>query len=379
MVQDFKELLRKYKERACTMEELARFRSFFTQRKDESLIKNTFHKELESFVPSRKESSGLDSKRIFEKIQLKINESPPQVVLSPINGKHTPVFLQILKIATVVIPVFLLGGILSYFIFTSRLQPEKVTFTEVRSPFGARSEVVLPDGSTVWLNAGSRIKYRSDFNKDNREIQLSGEGYFKVTPNEELFFNVITGDLSIQVLGTEFNVKSYDDESIIETTLVEGKIAIQQGRKHKGSIYLKPNQKAVYVKNNNLLTVKDLKVVREAKPEALQLKKGIIYIAEKVDPEPIIAWKENRMILKGEELGNLVIKLQRKFDVMFIFGSNTLNKFRFTGTIENETLTQVLDVIKLSAPIEYKLQGRTVLIIENKKMSEKFLNHLKKK
>jgi len=109
MVQDFKELLRKYKERACTLEELALFRSFFTQRKDESLIKETFHQELENFVPSRKESSGLDSKGIFEKIQLKINDCPPKVALSPINGKQTPVFLQILKIATVVIPVFLLG------------------------------------------------------------------------------------------------------------------------------------------------------------------------------------------------------------------------------------------------------------------------------
>jgi len=215
---------------------------------------------------------------------------------------------------------------------------------------------VLPDGSTVWLNAGSRIKYRNDFNKNNREIQLSGEGYFKVTRNADLPFRVIAGDLSIMAIGTEFNVKSYDDEDIIETTLVEGKIAIHQDQKQKKSIYLEPHQKAIYMKYDKNLTVTDMRLVVENKHEELKLKKGIIYIAEKIDPEPTVAWKENRLIIKGEELNSLAIKLERKYDVKFVFGSESLKQFRFTGTLENETLTQVLDVIKLSAPIEYKLQ-----------------------
>ena len=217
------------------------------------------------------------------------------------------------------------------------------------------------------------------FNRDNREIQLNGEAYFKVAKNADLPFDVKTGDLSIQALGTEFNVKSYDDEDIIETTLVEGKIAIHQGRKQKGSIYLEPHQQALYVKNNKNLTVRDMKAVKEAKPEVLKFRKGIMYIAEKIDPQPIVAWKDNRLILKGEELSSLVIKLERKYDVKFIFGSEKLKLFRFTGTLENETLTQVMDVIKLSAPLGYKLQGKTVLIFENKQMTEQFNNHLKKK
>jgi transmembrane sensor len=258
-------------------------------------------------------------------------------------------------------------------------KPEKITYTEIKAPFGARTEIVLPDGSTVWLNAGSKIKYMSVFNKDNREIQLSGEGYFKVTKNADLPFDVKTGDLSIQALGTEFNVKSYDDEDIIETTLVEGKIAIYQDRKQKGSVYLEPHQQALYVKFNKNLTVRDLEAVKEAKPDVLTFRKGIMYIAEKIDPVPIVAWKDNRLILKGEELSDLVIKLERKYDVKFVFASEKLKQFRFTGTLENETLTQVLDVIKLSSPIAYTLQGKTVLFFENKHMTEQFNNHLKKK
>jgi len=309
---------------------------------------------------------------------LKINESSQPEVYSQPATRGRSIHLQILKVAAVLILAILLGGISSYFIFGIKQDKDIIAYNEIRTPFGARSEIVLPDGSTVWLNAGSSIKYMNVFNKVNRDVQLTGEGYFKVAKNAALPFNVKTADLRIQAVGTEFNVKSYDDEGIIETTLVEGKIAIHRNRRLKESIYLEPNQKAVYVKNNKRLTVEDLKAVKETKPEVLKLKKGIMYVADKIDPAPIVAWKENRLILKGEELNNLLIKLERKYDVKFIFESESLKRFRFTGTLENETLTQVLDVIKLSAPIEYKLQGRTVLISENKQMTEKFSNHLKK-
>ena len=378
MLQDLKELLRKYKEKACSLEELDRLRSYFSERNHESLIKKSLYKEIEDFVPSRQKASGPDFQRIFANIESNITESSPSEMETQIDEKRKPVYLQILKIAAIVIPFFLLGGIFSYFIMANRPEPENITYTEIRAPFGARTEIVLPDGSTVWLNAGSKIKYMNVFNRDNREIQLSGEAYFKVAKNSDLPFDVKAGDLSIQALGTEFNVKSYDDEDIIETTLVEGKIAIHQGPKQR-NIYLEPHQQAFYVKYNKNLTVKDLRIVREAKPEVLNSRKDIIYIAEKIDPVPIVAWKENRLILKGEELSNLVIKLERKYDVKFIFGSERLKEFRFSGTLENETLTQVLDVIKLSAPLEYKLQGKTVLIFENKQRTEKFNNHMKKK
>ncbi len=379
MLQDLKELLWKFKQKTITSEELAQLTSYFINRNNGSLIRKNLFQELEDFVPSRQAGPEPDLNRVFQKIQSVIAEStsselPTQLVLKP-----RPVFLKVLKIAAIVIPFFLLGGILTYFITQNRLEPVNITYTEIRAPFGARTEIVLPDGSTVWLNAGSRIKYMNVFNKDNREIQLHGEAYFKVAKNTDLPFDVKTGDLSIQALGTEFNVKSYDDEDIIETTLVEGKISIQQAQKKRGAVYLEPHQQAVYVKYNKNLSVKDMNAVKEVKPEVLTHRKGIIYIAEKIDPEPIVAWKENRLILKGEELTNLAIKLERKYDVKFMFGSEKLKQFRFTGTLENETITQVLDVIKLSAPLDYKLQGKTVMIFENKKMTERFNYHLKKK
>jgi ferric-dicitrate binding protein FerR (iron transport regulator) len=202
-----------------------------------------------------------------------------------------------------------------------------------------------------------------------------------VTKNNKLPFNVRTDDLNIVAIGTEFNVKSYVDEGIIETTLVEGKISIHQNRQTKSKsttlIVLEPHQKAVYVKEGQLLTIEDLKTVRHTKPEVLELKRGIIYLAEQVDPVPDISWKDNRLILQGEEFSSLLIKLERKYDVKFNYATDNIKQFRFTGTLENETLTQVLDVIKLSAPVDYELDGKTVRIFEKKHMSEKFSGHLK--
>jgi transmembrane sensor len=379
MLLDLKEQLRKYKEKTCTLEELERLRSYFSERNYESLFKKSLYKEIEDYIPSRQEGPEPDFQKIFENIESNITESSPVEAVPEKDEKSRTIYLQILKIAAIVIPVFLLGGIFSYYVMVNKPKPENITYTEIRAPYGARTEIGLPDGSTVWLNAGSKIKYMNVFNIDNREIQLNGEAYFKVAKNADLPFDVKTGDLIIKALGTEFNVKSYDDEDIIETTLVEGKITIQQGRKKKGTIFLEPHQQAVYMKNNKNLTVNDMNAVKEAKPEVLKLQKGVIYIAEKVDPQPIIAWKDNRLILKGEELSNLAIKLERKYDVKFIFGSEKLKGFRFSGTLENETLTQVLDVISLSAPLGYKLQGKTVLIFENKHRTEQFNDHMKKK
>jgi ferric-dicitrate binding protein FerR (iron transport regulator) len=375
MLPELKELLRKYKENSCTAEELARLKRYFADRKYESYIKRYLQQDLENYA-TQQQLSQPDFSSMFKNIQSRIDDS--QIVPPSVKKRRSPV-LQILRIAAILIPSLILGGVASYYLFNRAPASQPISYNEIRTPFGAQSEVVLPDGSKVWLNAGSTLRYMNVYNKDNRDIILTGEGYFKVAKNAALPFNVKTGDLNIRAVGTEFNVKSYDDEGIIETTLVEGKIMISQNKKLRKSIYLEPNQKAVYVKNNTKLTIEDLKAVRETKPEVLRLKKGIIYVAEKVDPVPIVSWKENRLILKGEELSNLLIKLERKYDVKFIFESESLKQFRFTGTLENETLTQVLDVIKLSAPIDYDLQGKTVIIAENKQMTKKFINHLKKK
>lgn len=375
---DLELLLTKLREDNCSAEDLKLLRIYFSDRKNETEIKSRIFNDLENFENGKKGAVDIDFDQMYGSILARIGDSREPENFSTGVKKRT--LLRVMKIAAVMIPVFLSGTIMSYIFLNNKPVHEVISFTEIKAPYGARSEVLLPDGSSVWLNAGSKIRYMNVFNKENRDIYLEGEGYFKVAKNKALPFNVKAGDLDIVALGTEFNVKSYADEGTIETTLVEGKISIRQNIRKaiQDPVYLEPDQKAVYFKANNELSVKDLKAIK-VNPEIKKIETGIIYVDEEIDPVPVIAWKENRLILKGEELSSLLVKLERKYDVQFIFETDDLKQFRFSGTLENETLTQVLDVIKLSAPIEYELKGKSVRIRENKQMILKFRDHLKTK
>jgi len=125
-------------------------------------------------------------------------------------------------------------------------------YTEIKAPFGSKSEIKLPDGTVVILNAGSVLTYSNNFNTYNRDVSLTGEAYFKVAKNLKIPLIVDAGSISIKAVGTEFNVKAYADEEIIETTLVSGKVEIvQEGTGHEGNdaVGLAPNQKAIFIKD----------------------------------------------------------------------------------------------------------------------------------
>ncbi len=378
-----KALLKKFNEKRCTRDELGRLWDIVADRENENQLKDLLLDDLNNLEVKDRDVQSIIFDRILQNIESRL-KFPDQEKRTParlINWEKRS-YRQFVRVAAMFLLAFIGGGVISYISFDKTLAPAAVAYNEITAPLGARSEVVLPDGSKVWLNAGSKIRYRDGFNKVNRDILLEGEAYFKVAKNKELPFNVRTGELSIVAVGTEFNVKAYVSEGIIETTLVEGKVSIEcpSGSIKKSKlVYLEAHEKAVYVKENRKLDVEDFTAIKQTKPEVMKLKKGIIYVAEKVDPVPIIAWKDNRLIFKGEELNSLLVKLERKYNVAFSFESENIKDFRFTGTLEDETLTQVLDVIKLSAPIEYALDGKTVRISENKQMTKKFSGHLKKK
>jgi transmembrane sensor len=379
-VLEYKELLVKFKRQGCTRIELNKLWGWLSEDKNERLIKAILWEDLCDFRANESETETINFDRIFKNIESNLQRDTQEK--QPIQSAFSRKFKQFMRVAALFLLMFIGGGVLSYFVFNRPEEASVIAYNEIKAPLGARSEVLLPDGSKVWLNAGSKIRYPDIFNKKNRDILLEGEAYFIVAKNAELPFNVKTADLSIVALGTEFNVKAYDEEGIVETTLIEGRVSIWQNqRKQKQAeiISLMPHQKAVYVKEDKQLKVEDLKAIKQSKPEVLKLKKGIVYVAAEVNPAPIISWKDNKLVFKSEELSNLLVKLERKYDVTFSYESDNIRNFRFTGTLEDETLTQVLDFIKLSAPIDYELDGKTVKIFENQQMTKKFSSHLKKK
>lgn len=270
--------------------------------------------------------------------------------------------MQITKIAAIVVLSFVMGGLLVNFL-NSRIEPEPVSYCEIAAPLGAKSRVVLPDSSVVWLNAGSTLKYSTDFSKQERHVSLVGEGYFEVAKNERLPFKVNAHGFIVEVVGTEFNIQAYEDEPIIETILVDGQVKLDHERKIiDDRVFMSPNSKAsFYKKQEDAIANGDPRLV----------------ILTNIDPRPLIAWKNDQLIFENEMLKDLAVKLGRQYDYTFEFESTDVENYRFSGTLEDETLQQVMDVITLTSPISYKIKGKIVTINKDLKRTRNFKKHLR--
>jgi len=284
---------------------------------------------------------------------------------------------NLLKVAAI---LFIFVGIAA---LTIRLLPGKSsnTYTEVNAPKGSRTKLKLPDGTTVWLNAGSTLKYASNFSKTNRAVQIEGEAFFDVTHDEAHPFLVSTPYINLKVLGTTFNIKAYKEENTIETTLVNGKVEIEKNVKSKGDkiIVLKPNQKAIFNKGINKMTVDNFKVTdspslqnkTESSPDPSDNSK--LAQKEVSTPEPpkseevenTIAWKDGYLVFRNESLSQIITILSRRYNVQFVYTENEILNYRFTGKFKETTLEQVVQAIMLTSSLEVEVKLDKVFIKEN--------------
>lgn len=382
---EIEDLLSKYLNKEITGKERQRLYDLLLMPGAEESFKAVLNSNLEKYDESQQSEETVDFDRLFRKIksEIKVHETG-------VEGKFKMkrlsvvrnVILQGLSIAAVFIFAFFLGSKKLFNsnseIINGTVEPIELNYTEIKVPLGAISEIILPDSSQVMLNAGSTIRFRSDYNSNNRDIQLQGEGYFKVAKNENLPLIVNTGNLKIKAVGTEFNVKAYPDEGIIETTLVSGIVEISKEGQDNVQFDLKPNQKAIYLNKSDLITIDAIKELEPLAVELTKTKDKDMLVSPIVDVDQVVAWTQSRLIIKGENLSDLCAKLQRKYDVNIVFSNDDIKKYRFSGTLENETLEQVLQAIKLNSPIDYIINGRNVLLLTNKDQEssyEKYLNN----
>ncbi|HLN55051.1 MAG TPA: FecR family protein [Bacteroidales bacterium] len=371
-------LLNKYLNGRLTIQERRQFNDLFADDSNEKFFKELIHNHISEF---NEENSNIDRNAGFDEIYDNISEqlsSDPHFRKTTV--KHPSLFIRSLYFsaaAAVLIGVFLLGRIspVTRQDMTPVIQP---SFTEVKSPYGSRSEIKLPDGTSVILNAGSTLRYRNDFNQNNRDLDLYGEAYFKVAKNTEIPLVVTAGYIDVIAVGTEFNIKAYPEENTIETTLIEGKVEIANSNDNVNEeelLDLAPNQKAIFYKGEDEYKLEN--IVKEDKPRPVEPFLENIMISPKADVEKTIAWTEGRLIFRGESLDNLGIDLQRKYDVKFVFVDEGLKKYRFTGILRDETLEQVMNVIKLTAPIDFTIEGKTVYLFTDPLQLKGFEQHLK--
>lgn len=244
---------------------------------------------------------------------------------------------------------------------------------QVFVPKGQRSKVILPDGTHVWLNSGTVLKYPSNFGSGSRNVFVSGEAFFKVKHRRgNPFYVNLRNNLAIKVTGTEFNVKSYPEEKRIETTLLKGSVhLIQFSAKQKviQQVDLIPNHKAIYSDNSKTIEVRQIEDFRpHAAPQAASKTNVPDIIGKNTEIELITSWKEDVLMFHNETFEEIAVRMERWYGLKITILDEELKQERFTGKfVNNESIYQLLDIINRSEPIRYTTEGKEILINKKQK------------
>lgn len=248
----------------------------------------------------------------------------------------------------------------AWFIYEFNHNPNPQPNNEIVAHKGSKTRTLLPDGSVVWLNAGSTLSYDPAFDGPKREITLNGEAYFDIAPQANRPFIVHAGKIDIKVLGTAFNVKSYADDHTVETTLIRGLVQLsRQDQPNTKPILLKPHQKLVMEKQINYTEVENRKSVnaRTITPSVLQLDTTV--------PEnqlPETAWIYNRLEFRGDPFPELAKKLERWYNINIHFEDEAVQSLTFNGSLENETVEQAFRALQVAVPFSFTIKGNELFI-----------------
>ena len=195
-------------------------------------------------------------------------------------------------------------------------------------PYGKRSDIVLADGTHIWLNSGSQLSYPVKFEADSREVYLSGEAFFKVKTNLDKPFYVITRDVKVKVFGTSFNISSYDEDKTIETVLVEGKISAGKNKMFAKTINIVPGERMTYDKKNETLST------------------------DKVDVKMFSSWVNGYLVFENVPLTEIFEKLERLYNKKIVVEAN-LGETTFSGKLDlKDDIEDVFDNISFTSAVK---------------------------
>jgi ferric-dicitrate binding protein FerR (iron transport regulator) len=248
--------------------------------------------------------------------------------------------MNLLKAAAILVVGLFIG------ILAQSLQKTEPVFYTAIAPKGSISQMILPDSTMVYLNAGSELKYTEENQKNIisrkggiRKVFLAGEAWFDVSKNEKKPFVVHTPVYNVEVMGTQFNVKAYPDDNEVATTLEKGKVKITSSEKYtlQETATLQPGEQLIYTKN-----------------------KGITIC--NVNTRRFTAWKDNKLIFINMNLKELFVLLERKYGVDIEVADNVILDYHYDSTITTETILEVLDLIAETLPIKYRIEGQKVII-----------------
>lgn len=257
---------------------------------------------------------------------------------------------------------FLILFIFKY--FNNPTHDKKVThpLSQVTTKPGSRTQLRLPDGTSVWLNASSNLTYDENFGKDLREVNLIGEAFFDVIKDPSHPFIIHTKSINIRVVGTEFNVKAYPEDTYTETSLIRGSVEVTIKNRPDEKHFLKPNEKMIVA--NNLLPV-NTPIKKEKENTPLITVRALTY--DTVSSAIVeTSWIDNQLIFhQNETFSEMAPKLERWYGVHFVFeNKKAADEYKPFVSFTNESITQALDDLKLAYKFNYKINGNEITITQ---------------
>ena len=237
--------------------------------------------------------------------------------------------------ASILIPILIISTVYFY----KEMDHYKQIPNIVSVNKGQRAGITLPDGTIVHLNSESKLTYTPDFNGKLREVVLEGEAFFEVTPNKEKPFIVKTSVFDVEVLGTSFNVSVYNDENIVETALMEGKVKLTMQGCPSKPVYLTPSQKFIYSRSD---------------------RQGTISIMEG-DTE--LAWKQGILAFNAEPLEEVFRKIERWYGVTMHYDKESLVNDNFTGQFKMISIQEMMNILRMHYNLKFKIENNDIYII----------------
>ena len=332
-----KEIFIKYLQGNCTETEFEQLVGWISEDPLSSSERDMVQDIWDEFEPEAGPVERIKYNRVLDKIhhQININQNSAQFVIQKAPTKN-----RILSMLTRAAAILLLP-VLSLLIYSQLSNNDRYASNsndlEVEAPAGSRMQIKLGDGTKVFLNHGSKLKYPYRFTGENRKVSLTGEAYFEVAHNSKVPFIVGTNQLDVKATGTAFNVSAYPDDDVIETTLIEGQVILFE---RKGNSEIKTLMAGEYLKFYGQKNS---------------------YSVETGSAEKNTAWKDGLLVFKNEKVNDVAKKLARWYNVEVEISNEKVNEFTFTATFMDETLPQVLELMTLATPVKYQLTLRNKL------------------
>lgn len=317
------------------------------------LIKKLFKKQmtadeaaaLEEWLSLQDEKDGFDAlchdlwirtpTAIHEGIETEMLENIKQRIPS-VHTEKPVVGLPFYRAAVVVLCMVCMGlGWYAYQTVKS-VDVRKADIVEAIVENGQKAHLILPDGTKVWLNSATQLTYDGRFNDEDRKVKLNGEAYFEVAKNKDKRFVVECDGLTIEALGTAFNVKAYGADSTVTTSLMEGSVRVSDAH---SDVVLQPNQSLAYTRKTHAFSVQQMESRDQAE-----------------------FWRKNILYFDATPLSEIAKVIERMYDVKVVFENKELEKVTFSGTIKNNSIGNIFHVISFTYPLKYEFRQDTVYL-----------------